>query len=160
MSKKTVFLFFNLGILLGMLVTFVVIKPSVDRIAASASTCFTERQKLQTENESLKHSFDDLTSTTGSLMNTTKMLLAQRTDETSVATILYEPAPRGEQILAGVMMLAGHPMPTPANVVPKWLIPLKVKPTLIGSPAGMQVFYFHPDTKQTEGPFAPEILPQ
>lgn len=82
----------------------------------------------------------------------------------TTATILYEPQSEnaGIPLLNGMVQLSLGPklgnIPTLTGMAPRWFIPGKVRPTFVGNPAGIQIFYFDQKTKRMDGPYLPEIV--
>lgn len=71
-------------------------------------------------------------------------------------TVLYDtsgsPAP-GVPLFHGIVTLSLTGLP--AQVKPRWLIPAKVKPLVVGSSEWIAYGYIDPQTRVLEGPFTP-----
>lgn len=146
------------GFIFGMLITFALIKPSMDRLAVQAQQTHDECAKLQDENAKLRGESNQIVIAAQAIAKQNAELRQRNTEAFSEATVLYEPVPQNGAITI-LSSLMGHPLPVVAGMQPRWFIPAKVKPIVYGDPHGMQLIYIDGDGRK-EGPFAPEILPQ
>jgi len=126
-----------LGIISGMLGTFLAIRSSVNQIVERYQACSVERDALMQQNHRQQ-----------------QIILESQ----STATVLYEGPTQG---LSGVVsMLAGAAPRSDGSQQPRWFIPgCKAKPIVYGDPRAVSVFYVDSQGRK-EGPLAPELLPQ
>lgn len=127
------------GVLLGMIVTFLVIRPTVDTIVARFQSCQSERNALVQENQAQK------------------AVIVANSD---VATVLYEAAPSTTSPLANIATALSGGQAREAEMQPRWFVPgCKVRPIVYGDPRTVRIFYVDAAGRR-EGPIAPDLVAQ
>ena len=91
-------------------------------------------------------------------------LVKELTEATDGSTILYETDPASPQQSALVVIgqLAGMPAPVPAaQPLPRWVLPGRVTPFLIGPSRGEVYYHIAPgkSMEERQGPFLPKVPP-
>ena len=82
---------------------------------------------------------------------------AAQTDANSRLTVLYDISGSAQpaiQLFHGMVNISSPMLPAQAR--PRWLIPAKVTPVVVGSTTSIAYAYFNPQSKTIEGPFVPQ----